>query len=250
LPVPTTGSLDRAVVDYARRRLGERLDAMVLDYAILPEHVVRPDEDTVAVLAFVARQQPVLAALERVVAAGLTPTRLLTPGCALAPWIGRDDPERRYLVYATGEVTTSIVVTQAGVVLLERVLPWGVANLAARLHEELGLDLARARRLLQRPGDTSLRRVLGAPIQLLVRQTGGCIGYCDSFYRPAEVAAAVIVGPLATADLLGPVVAGTLGIPVLSPENALAPDLMVAGEQAAAYAVPIACALWPGEDPA
>ncbi|MFH1277604.1 MAG: hypothetical protein ABIK65_04420 [Candidatus Eisenbacteria bacterium] len=256
-----------AVVEQARRHLGNRISESVLDYALLPEEVNRQGEKATAALVFAADRALVNRLLERLESIGVEVDRLLTPACVLAPRVVASEPGTRNILIATAEQSTSVSVVQNGHVLLERILSWGVRDLIARLRSELELDEAQCRRLLvggpveaegdEDPDDdtpdpmtAALQQVLDPDFQGMAREAGGCLGYCNSFFRSAGTAAAVLIGPLANCDPLRTLLERRLGLPVLDARDGLDIPGLEEGEDAGPFATAACSALWPrGEGP-
>jgi len=216
-----------------------------------------------AVLVFAAPRDLVDGLLRRLEVVGLDVLRLLTPACVLAPRIRREARGERHLLFGTADDATSFAVVEDGHVLMERILPWGYQGLVKRLQDELELDEGNSRRLLTGghtaaqasddsanpgPPDTSivksLRQVLEADFKELTSQAASCLSYCDSFFRPAEIVAATIVGPLADCPFLLDALAEDLGLPVRGPDEGLELPGLAAGKGQAAFATPACCALW------
>ncbi len=266
-------SLDALVVAQVPGQISYPLSDAVLDYAVLPQRVTRPGS-AAAVLVFCAPRGLVEPLLERLDGLGLRVDRLLTPSCALAPWIGRKTPEERHLLIATGEEASAVAVVQYGQVLLERFLPWGLRDLCTRLQGELGLSPTQCRALLAppqlgmaaeardaapaagadacgEPGATpleeALSEILGPSFQQLSREAAGCLAYCDAFLQHEAAADLLLVGPLAghralrrflERDLELPVRSGTESLPLAGwPERTDAGNFVTAA----------CCALWPEE---
>ncbi|MBN1826699.1 MAG: hypothetical protein JW958_10560 [Candidatus Eisenbacteria bacterium] len=259
--------LDAQVVRHARDHLGERIEGAVLDYAVPPEEVWRPGDDAVPALVFAARRDLVDGLLDRLERIGLRADRVVTPACALAPHVDGAASGVRHLLIATGEEATSVSVVENGHVLLERMLPWGFRSLVERLRGELELDDAQSRLLLTAgPGPIAgqdddeedagpdgamkgaLRQVLEPEYQELAQEASGCLGYANSFFRPAGTAAAILTGPLAESAPLRLFLEEGLGMPVLGPSEGLRLPGFRGSGTAAAFATAAGCALWPGEN--
>ena len=256
--------IEQQVVRHAQENLGGDMENSVLDFSLLPESVVRKGSDETAVLVFAAPRELVTELLATLEKSRYEVERLLTPACALAPWVVTAEPGERHLLISTGEETTSVSITQDGHVLLERMLSWGIASLVARMRGALDLDEAQCRLLLDRSwltegqsgGDidlavqeesleSTLRRVLEPDLQELARQAASCLGYCDSFYRPAPIAAATLVGPLAEFGSVNRILQDSLGFPVRGPAEGLSLPGLEDRSDAAAYTTAACCALWP-----
>lgn len=263
--------LESRVVESARRHIGDRIADSVLDFAPLPDSVRRPGENTTVALVFAANRELVSGLLERLETIGVEAERLLTPACVLAPRVVASEPGTRNLVIATTEESTSVSVVQDGHVLLERVLAWGTVSLVARLRSELELDEAKCRRLLtggvkealaadgeEGEGDLdddmdpsgddpltgALERVLEPDFLELAREAGGCIGYCNSFFRSAPPVSAIIVGPLASCEPLVTLLERRLGLPMLDASDGLDIPGLEREDAPGAFAVAAASALW------
>lgn len=258
-----------AIIDQARRHLGSRVSESVLDYAMLPEEVNRPGDNATASLVFAVDRALVNGVLGRLEAIGVEVDRLLTPACVIAPRVVASEPGSRNLLIATAEQSTSVSVVQDGHVLLERILSWGVRGLVGRLRAELELGESQCRRVLvgapvaaDFPGEeddeeegegpdpmaTAIQQVLEPDFQNLAREGGGCIGYCNSFYRSAGAATAVLTGPLANCEPLRSLLERRLGLPVLDARDGLDIPGLVGDETAGQFATAACSALWPREE--
>ena len=256
--------VEQQVVRHAQEHLGGDMENSVLDYSVLPVSVVRPGSDETAVLVFAAPREMVTDLLATLEKSHYDVERLLTPACALAPWVTAVESGERHLLISTAEETTSVSITQQGHVLLERMLPWGIGGLVLRMGRELDLDEGQCRLLLDRSWltegqaggsidltqqeeslESTLRRVLEPDLQELAKQAAGCLGYCDSFYRPAPIAAATLVGPLAEFRSVNKILQDSLGFPVRGPSEGLTLPGLDDRADAAAYTTAACCALWP-----
>ncbi|MFH1843024.1 MAG: hypothetical protein ABIF77_07425 [bacterium] len=260
--------LEQLMVNQARDHLGEKLEDLVIDYSVVPEAVRRPGNDDVTVLVFAVSNTVVNELLHKLQQVRLEVDRLLTPACVLAPWVARADDQERHLLFATAEEATSVAIVQHGHVLLERLVPWGIGRLVERMRQELALSDGQCRLLLDPPwlspagseGESdfesqtdspvistadTLRRILEPDFQELARQAAGCLGYCDSYYRPAEIVAATVVGPMAEFSPLQEVLKTSLGIPARGPEEGLTLPAVVDQNDTASYTTAACCALWP-----
>lgn len=255
--------IEALVVAHAQKQLGRGLDEVVLDYAPLPEPVMRPGGGTVPVLAFAAPRELVETLLTRIEALGLNVVRILTPACALAPRVARVDPEARHLVIDTALEGTSISVAQHGHVLLERILPWGLRRLAERLGSELDLDEQRCEEILtigspsrsisERPeaGEQGadpmeglMREVLAPAFRELGREAAACLDYCDSVLRHLPATAAVLVGPLGNYPTLRKLLEAELNLPIRRLGEGIDLGGLPEDGQAGGYATAASCALW------
>jgi len=255
--------LETLVVEHARKHFGAALEKTVLDFARVPESAKRAGDESEAILLFSVPREVVDGLLGRLESIGLGADRLLTPACALAPRVVWSDPSERHILIATAERSMSVSVIQENHVLLERILPWGARDLVRNLGGELDLEEGQSRTLLTRgepaggpdeaegggnaPLGDALRQALDSDFQELVRETSGCVGYCNSFYRPGSTESVILAGPLARCVPLGDYLSEKLGLPVRSPREGL--DLGVPGGESEndVYAVAAAAALWPAE---
>ncbi len=252
-------SIDQQVVDMAGQYLGDQMSHSVLDYAVLPESVVRPGDDVVAVLVFAVARSLVERILDTLASIGLEARHLLTPACVLAPRISQEAVGARNLVFATAADTTSVSVVQDGHVLMERILSWGFDGLVEHLQAELGLDEAQSRMLLIRDGGTrgdvaadsrmnALYQIIEPDLQELVHEASGCLRYCDSFLRPASIATAVITGPLASNQLVRDFLERALEVPVQEPAQIMDLPQPTGGGEGEAFTTAVSCALWDEQD--
>jgi Tfp pilus assembly PilM family ATPase len=198
LPVADGQPLDAQVVAHARDQLNYPLAEAVLDYTPLPETVRRKGEGELAVLVFCAPRAVVEVWSKRLASLGIEADRLLTPACALAPWVRHAMKDARLLVITTTDEAISIAVIQQQKVLLERVLPWGRREWIARLQAELDLNERQCHGLLAKPeAPAVLQDILGTFYEELAHEADNCIAYCNSYLLPASPAGMILAGPLA-----------------------------------------------------
>jgi Tfp pilus assembly PilM family ATPase len=259
LPPAEPGAMEAQIVAQAQAQLSYPLASAVLDYSVLPESVRRPVSASVPVLVFAAPRELVERLLGRLDAIGLVVERLLTPACVLAPQVCADAIRGRHLLVATGEEATSISVVQEGAVLLERMSPWGTAQLIEQLRDELGLSAGQCRSLLtpDRPeaagdgtpsGDPSLQsamqEILGPIFQSLAQETAGCLGYCDAFLNHEPPVSVIVSGALGRHPLLREALGRDLELPLCGALECLPGTGFGSPDEVCTYAAAIGGALW------
>ncbi len=269
LVLPPSGSapLESRILALAGEQLSYPIRDAVVDFATLPEAMTRTGDGGASVLAFAAPRTLIDAVLQTLDGGGFVVDRIVTPACALAPWIARAAPDARHLLIITGEGATSISVVQAGQVLLERLLPWSLQRLIQRLRSELDLTEPQCRGLLLKneklpsgasmpdisPGGSlahALRDILGPSFQELTREASGCMGYCNSFLQHHTVSSILIGGLMACHLPLAEYLKRELELPVQGIGDFIRlPDWGDSGS-ASTYATAVCCALWTEEEAA
>jgi hypothetical protein len=132
----------------------------------------------------------------------------------LAPLLKRADDHGRTLVVATGETATSISVVEAGTVLMERFLDWGLCQVGADVAAELELSPPQATELLLAAGNTEpgeaspsmplpavLQDILASAFHRVLQESVGCLGYCSSFLQSRPTESVVVTGSIALPGL-------------------------------------------------